>query len=67
MRIILTKNKSGKFDGCPSVDKRWQRHGYNWFFYLPHIVWNKGTWKHVCTDWSVKLFCYSFGVLIWWK
>lgn len=67
MRIILTKNKSGKWDGDRSIDMKYQRFGYNWFFYLPYIVWNGGYWKHVVTDWSIKLGPYSVGFLIWWR
>lgn len=70
MRIVFTTNKSGKHKWSkydPVIPPFYQRHGYNWFFYLPRISWNKGYWKHVCTDWSIKWLCYSIGFIIWWK
>lgn len=68
MRINTSFFKSGKYKkGDIGLDMSLQRCGYNWFFYFPHINWNKGTWKDSVTDWSIMWLCYGWNITIWWK
>ena len=63
-RLYLSFGQAAKFNGDPMIDN--PRHGYNWFYYLPHMRTNKGNpFKKEVLDVSFSWLCYFWGITIY--
>ncbi len=63
-RIYINFGKAGKFDGDIMLDN--PRHGYNWFYYLPHFHSNKGNpFKSHVLGMGLFWLCFWFGFTLY--
>ena len=63
-RLHLSTMKSAKYDGDIMIDK--PRFGYNWFYILPNISWNKGNpLKKQVVDIRFAWLCFCFGFTLY--